>query len=280
MKTKNVLALAALSSCILLACTKNNIANINTVDQETTFELSTGQAVADNIAEDANSVFMEAAASRNLMGNNSQTILTTNSVSCANISVTPANGFPKTITVDFGNGCTATNGTVRKGKLIVTLSDLVRKTGSTAQITFDNYFVNKFKKEGSITWINTSNATAKGWQRKVTDGKITAPDGKFWLHSGMRDAVQIAGAATPNTLLDDVFLITGNHTVTNAAGKTRNCFITAALEKKLACENISTGKLRVEGANQTAVIDFGNGDCDKLATVTVNGSSPRIITLR
>ncbi len=280
MKTKIVLAAAAFISCSLLSCTKNNTANIITAEEETTFELSTSQAVADNITEDANGVFMEAAAQHNLLGGNSQAILTANSLTCASITVTPSANFPKTIVIDFGNGCTAPNGIIRKGRLSVQLSDLVRKTGSTALITFDNYFVNGYKKEGAITWTNTSTATAKGWQRKVTDGKITAPDGQFWLHSGIRDAVQIAGAVTPNTLLDDVFLITGNHTVTNSAGNTRNCFITEALEKKTACENIGTGKLRVEGANQTAVIDFGNGNCDKLATVTVNGGTPRTIILR
>jgi hypothetical protein len=146
--------------------------------------------------------------------------------------------------------------------------------------TLTDYNVNGYKKEGTITWTNTSTATAKGWQRKVENGKVTAPDGRAWQHSGIRDAVQIAGANTPNTLLDDVFLITGNHTVTNAAGKTKNCFITEALQKKAACDNIGTGKLRLEGENGYAIIDFGDGTCDKLATVSINGGTPRAIYLR
>jgi hypothetical protein len=75
-------------------------------------------------------------------------------------------------------------------------------------------------------------------------------------------------------------LITGNHTVTNANGKTRQCYITEALQKKTSCDNIGTGKLKVEGGNHNALVDFGNGDCDKLATIAIDGLSPRTIVLR
>ncbi len=281
---KNVKLFTAIIAVLFLAglqsCKKQYALIISTAEQETTFEISTGQALADNVTEDANSVFMEAAANRNLLGGNTQNIITTNCLNGTAVSVTPAIGFPKTIVINFGTGHTAANGIVRAGKITVVLSDSVRKTGSTATITFANYFVNGFKKEGTITVTNKNTATAKGWQRKVENGKITAPDGRYWLHSGIRDAVQIAGAATPNTLLDDTYLITGNHTVSNAAGKTKSCYITEALEKKVVCDNIGTGKLRVEGGNHIAVIDFGSGDCDKVATVSINGSAPRTIILR
>ena len=282
MKTKNLLVTIAITAVLfmLISCKKENATVINVAEQETTFELSTGQAVADNITEDANGVFMEAAATKNLLGSNSQTVITTNSITGAVVTVSPVSGFPKTISIDFGNGCTSSNGITHKGKIIVVLSDSVRKAGSTAAINFTNYYVNGFKKEGTVTWTNTSTAAAKGWQRKVEKGKITAPDGRYWIHSGIRDAVQIAGTNTPNTLLDDIFLITGNHTVTDAAGKTRECFITEALEKKTVCDNICTGKLKVQGDSHIAVIDFGNGDCDKLATISIDGGAPRTIVLR
>ncbi|MFN8252313.1 MAG: hypothetical protein U0V75_10560 [Ferruginibacter sp.] len=261
------------------SCKKTDAFADNTAAQETTYELSAGQALADNISEDANTVFMEAAAVKNLLGSNTQAITTGNVLNGAVVTVSSGSGFPKSIVINFSDGIT-TNGVVRTGKINVVLSDSVRKTGSNAVITFTNYSTNGFKKEGTITWTNTSTATTKGWQRKIENGKVTAPDGRFWLHSGTRDAVQIAGANTPNTLLDDNYLITGNQTVTNSAGKTSNCYITEALQKKTVCDNIGTGKLKVQGDNHTALIDFGNGDCDKLATVSVDGGDPRTINLR
>lgn len=280
MRIKSTLSIFLFTTVFFLSCTKSNTSNINTGEQETTFELSTGLAVADNFAEDANGILMEAAAKKNLLGDNSIPVVATNNLAGVNITVSPANSFPKSIIIDFGTGTTSSNGIERKGRILIKLSDMVRKNGSTAIILFDNYFVNGYKKEGTITWTNTNTATAKGWQRKTTNGKTTAPDGEYWLFEGVRDAVQIAGAATPNTLLDDIFLITGNQTVTNALGKTRNCFITEALEKKLACENITAGKLRVEASNHTAVIDFGSGTCDNLATISIDGKAPRTIVLR
>jgi hypothetical protein len=147
-------------------------------------------------------------------------------------------------------------------------------------MTFSNYYTNGFKKEGTVTWTNTSIPSTRSWQRKVENGKIIAPGGMYWLHSGVREVVQIAGTNTPNTLLDDIFLITGNHKVTNSSGKTRDCFITEALQKKTICDNIGTGKLKVQGTSHNAIIDFGNGDCDRLAIISIDGQAPRTILLR
>lgn len=285
MKQKNLLTVLAVTVMLLsfTSCKKQNVVIVTSEEKETTIELGTGQAVADNITEDANEAFMEAAANKNLLGNilTNQIVTTTNILSCASVSVNPASGFPKNIIIDFGNGsCTSSNGVVRKGKINIVLSDSVRKAGSTAVITFNNFYVNGFKKEGTVTWTNTSTITTRGWQRKAENGKIIAPDGRYWLHSGTRDAVQIAGTTTPNTLLDDIFLITGNHTITNSFGKTRNCYITEALQKKTVCENISSGKLKIEGNNHNAVIDFGNGSCDKMATISIDGNTPLTIQLR
>ena len=196
-----------------------------TDELETTFELSGDQAIADNLTEDANDVFMEIAVDNNVAGNFApQTVETTNIIACATVTVTPLVGFPKTIVIDFGTSCTH-NGIVRSGK-------------------------------------------------------ITAPDGRYWLHSGIKYVNQTAGVATPFNLLDDVFAITGSHSVTNAAGRTRDCTVLEALQKKVICSNIDKGKLKVQGPNHYAVIDFGDGSCDNLATISIDGRAPRTIILR
>jgi hypothetical protein len=280
MNTRKLLTLSAAAALLFLnACKKNNN---DTIDEyETTFELSGDQAIADNLTEDANDVFNEAAMDNNLMGarpvNPSGTM---GILGCATVTVTPATGFPKTMLIDFGTGCTAPNGVTRKGKITVVLSDSVRKTNSTAVMTFQDYFVNGFKKEGTITWTNTSQPGTKSWQRKVENGKITSPAGNYWLHSGIKNVTQTAGVNTPLILLDDVFSITGNHTVTNAAGKTRTGTILEALQKKTICENIDKGKLKIEGPSHYAIINFGDGACDKLATISIDGRPERTILLR
>jgi len=286
MKPKH-LAIAILftsSAIAFTSCKKTDSADKSKEEIETTFELSTEQAVADNLTEDANDVFMEAAAENNLTGQKPVGTLdafeSMGILGCATVTITPMMGFPKNIAIDFGAGCTSQNGISRKGKINIVLSDSVRKPGSTAVLTFDGYFVNGFKKEGTITWRNTSTANVKGWQRKVENGKITNPNGKYWLHQGIKDVVQTEGYATPRNLLDDVFSITGNHTVTNANNVSRTSVIVTPLVKKTICDNISKGSIKVEGPNHSAVVDFGDGSCDKVATISIDGGTPVTFLLR
>ena len=39
-------------------------------------------------------------------------------------------------------------------------------------MTFDNYYVSGFKKEGTITWTNTSQGGIKSWERKCEMEKL------------------------------------------------------------------------------------------------------------
>jgi len=248
-------------------------------EMEATFELSGDQAIADNLTEDANDLFMQVAVENNVAGNNfgPDSTPTNDFIPCATVTITPG-GFPKTIVIDFGTSCTF-NGVTRSGKINIVLTDSVRRTGSQAVMTFDNYYVNLFKVEGTYTWTNTSSVGTRSWSRKTENGKITSPTGRYWLHNGLRFVTQTAGVGT-YTIVDDVYSITGTHTVSNAAGQSRDITVLEALQKKNACANIDKGKLKVQGPNHYAIIDFGNGDCDNLATISIDGRPARTIILR
>ncbi|MFZ1371253.1 MAG: hypothetical protein WAR78_12770 [Ferruginibacter sp.] len=246
---------------------------------ETTFELSGDQAMADNIAEDANDMFLQVASENNVAGNFVPGSGTTNDfIPCATVTITPASGFPKTIVIDFGTSCTF-NGNTRSGKINIVISDSVRRPGSTAVMTFENYYINLYKVEGTYTWTNTSTPGTRSWSRRTENGKITAPNARYWLHSGMRYITQTEGVGTYN-IFDDVFSITGTHTVSNAAAATREITVLDALQKKNACANIDKGILKVQGPNHYATINFGDGTCDNLATISIDGRAPRTIILR
>jgi len=283
MKTKKLLFGLAISSLIFgfTACKKDNSTSSADNEIETTIEISTDQAVADNLTEDANDIFMEAAAENGLTGETPASPFESMGIlGCSQVTITPLVGFPKTIVINFGTGCASANGIVRKGKIFISLSDSLRKPGSVSVLTFDGYYVGGFKKEGTITWTNTSTVEKKGWQRKVENGKITAPTGKYWLHSGIKNVVQTAGYSTPRNLLDDEFSITGNSSCTNAKGINRTSTILEALQKKTICENITKGKVEFKGPNHSAIIDFGNGDCDRAATISIDGGTAVTFLLR
>jgi hypothetical protein len=224
---------------------------------------------------------METSVANNFSGNRPfSAAQSMNILGCAVVTVTPLEGFPKNISIDFGNGCTSLNGVTRKGKIYITVSDSLRKHGSVAVMTFHDYYVNDFKVEGTITWTNTSEPAIRSWERKCEDGKIIASDGRYWLHSGIKNIVQVEGVSTPHNLLDDVFSITGHHTITNAHGETRTSTIIEPLEKKVICENVDKGTVKIEGPNHTAIVDFGDGTCDRVATISIDGRDPKTFLLR
>ncbi len=279
MKLNKIFTLLSLTALFFLsACKKEKETN---EEVETTFRLSGDQAISESLADDANVVFLEAAFNAGLAnGRSSQVLQSTNTLSCASVSVTPQNSFPKTIVIDFGAGCTSQDGITRKGKINIVLSDSVHHPGATAVMTFDNYYTENYKIEGTITWTNTSTPNGISWTREIEDGKVTAPGGNYyWLHEGTKTVTQTAGANTPLNLLDDVYSITGNHTVTNAAGKSRTATIIEPLEKKTICHNVSKGKVKIEGPNHYAIVDYGDGACDRVATISIDGNPPRTILL-
>ncbi|MEP7144176.1 MAG: hypothetical protein ABI707_14935 [Ferruginibacter sp.] len=283
MKTGTLVIAIAVTSLIgFTACKKTDSTAQNDKDEiATTIELSTDQAISDNLTEDANDIFMNAATEKGLTEERPlEPFQSTGVLGCAEVTVSTTAGFPKTIVIDFKTGCTDAHGITRKGKINIILSDFLRKKGSTAVLTFDGYYVNDFKKEGTITWTNNSTASVKGWERKVENGKITAPTGKYWMHSGIKNVVQTAGYDTPLNLLDDAYSVTGNNSVTNSNNITRTSAILIALEKRTICENISKGSIELKGPKHSAIVDFGNGDCDKVATIAIDGGTPITFLLR
>ena len=92
----------------------------------------------------------------------------------------------------------------------------------------------------------------------------------------------IAGVSTPSRD-DDQYSITGSANGTDASGNEFTATIVDALIRNLApgCRRhfVKGSVLLQRSGKPDKSIDFGNGDCDDQAVVTVNGTS-HIITLR
>lgn len=280
---KAILAFLAITVCAttFTSCSKDDDETPLSPEMLQTVSMAREKAIADNVTENSHDLLMEVATDEGLMGNRS-TQLTTGArvLSCASVDVTPLVGFPKTITLDFGTGCTDAAGITRSGVITIVLSDSLRATGATAEMTFQNYFVQGHKLEGSINWTNTSTVNERKWTRNVVNGKITPPAGAaHWTFNSSRTIVHVAGAHTPMQFLDDEFDVTGIGSITNAANITRTDTILTALHKKFICSNIDRGTVKLTGSNHSGVLDFGDGTCDRIATLTIAGFPPRTITL-
>lgn len=200
---------------------------------------------------------------------------------CATLTVVtaPNNAFPKTYTVDFGtSGCAGMNGVTRRGKLIINLSRPWYQSGAIMVITRDNYYVQDNKVEGTVTMTNQTVAGgAPTWTRKIENGKVTKPNGRFFEFYGIRSVSQVEGVGTPS-VTDNIYKVfEGNHHVVKSNGNILDTTILEPLFKKAICQYIGKGKVRMTGTVRNGILDYGDGTCDNQAIfIDANGVSHTI----
>lgn len=211
---------------------------------------------------------------------------------CHTVTVThlnPPDVFPVKIVVDFGTtGCLGVDGHVRKGKIITEYSNRLLVPGARATTIFDGFYVDSIKVEGKHVILNSSaNTASREFTVDVTDAKLTKPSGNFTEWRSHKVITQIEGL-TSLTPLDDIFKTVGTasgHVKRGALLVSWESSTTEPLIKKFNCRWIVKGRIRTIRTNNTvnspwvAVLDFGTGDCDNKATITINGVSHQI-TLR
>jgi hypothetical protein len=204
-------------------------------------------------------------------------------VSCAVITVSPADttSYPKTVSLDFGTGCTDGNGVTRKGKVTYVFSGKILTPGTTVSATFDGYSVNGYQLAGTYSITNNSTGSGISFTTSVSGGQITFPDATSYSFSGTRTVTQTAGVGTL-TLLDNEYSITGHHNFSSSAGKSLVDSVTTPLIWKLTCPHIVSGTLGFSytnnGVTLNGTFDYGTGDCDATATVKV-GATTKVVTL-
>ncbi len=202
---------------------------------------------------------------------------------CADITITPHDStYPKTITIDFGNGCLGRDGKFRSGAIIIHLTAPLRRPGSVVTITFRDYFVNRVHLEGSKVISNLSDPPTHKWSVQVVGGKVTFPSGRGYSFQSIKVKTQVAGMDT-RIVRDDVYEITGRSQTGFNGGLTITLNTESPLVKKVACPWISDGKLKIKINDRVLFLDYGfpaGGQCDNKALLTWNdGNDQRVITL-
>lgn len=192
------------------------------------------------------------------------------------------NGFADsawTITIDFGDGIVGRYGWERKGKVIIDVQGFYKQEGATRVMTFDNYYVNDNKVEGTHTVTNIgfdSTEMAYVFDVAIENGVITKTDGKTITWNSNRQRKWTAGYDTPLTIADDEYKITGESHGTNSEGKAFVKTITSPLHIFLSCEYIQDGEVDITiEESKTALLNFGYSEgassCDEYAKLTYAG---------
>jgi hypothetical protein len=178
--------------------------------------------------------------------------------------------WPKVVTLDFGDGCEDKKENVRKGKIIITLRGRFKEEGSTRSVTFDDYYVNDNRIEGTKLITNTGREEGfLVFSIELEKAKILTEDGIEIKRNASKTRVWIEGEETP-TKWDNVFLINGTAEKINKDGVQINKTITDLLRAKDCRWPVSgTVEITTDGDRPLAVLDYGDGECDEWASVTI-----------
>ncbi|MDJ1479821.1 hypothetical protein QNI16_04935 [Cytophagaceae bacterium YF14B1] len=205
----------------------------------------------------------------------------------ATVTITPKgqNATGKVV-VDFGStGIKGRDGRTRTGKIIITYTAVAPTKGATRVITFDNYYVNGNKIEGTKT-ITFSNDPSNGVYTAniISSLVITKSSGKIITWSCNRTRAYNTNN-TPLNFTDDEISITGTASGTTQNNIDFNVVVSSPLVFKASCLPTS-GWVPVSGVLEvipvdvaTRIVNYGNGDCDRKVTVTVEEKS-YTITIR
>ena len=202
---------------------------------------------------------------------------------CAEITVTPNDStYPKTITIDFGNGCLGLDGKFRSGAIIIHLTAPLRRPGSVVTITFRNFYVNRVHLQGTKIISNLSEPPVHKWSVQVVGGKVTFPSGRGYSYQSIKVKTQVGGMDT-RIVRDDVYEFTGRSQTEFNNGLTITLNTETPLVKKVACPWISDGKLKIKINDRVLFLNYGfpdNGQCDNKALLTWNnGNNQRVVIL-
>ena len=186
--------------------------------------------------------------------------------------------------IDFGtDGCTLENGNVLKGKITLSFSGNFTTQEQTITYSFDGFYHNGIKIQGSKSITRTLKTTdllaaIHPVLTHTIDLTVTFEDGSVYSRVGNRTKEMVAGYDTKDIWSDNVFLVTGSYTTSKPNGNTWSSTIQTPLRYEMACKRpfpVSGTVLKVNNGNET-LINYGTGDCDNLATVTVNGVTTTI----
>jgi hypothetical protein len=195
-----------------------------------------------------------------------------------NITIVSTEGsFPKTITLDYGDGLELKNGTILKGKIIILLSAPPRTDGAVRTVSFENFYVDSTNIAGTRT---LTCSIVEGQNPKVNvvgNITLTFADGTTLVRETEKTREFIAGFDTPLYHFDDEISITGFTSSVCSEGYSHTATIQLPLIIKGECRFIVQGTVAIDKNDEPlALLNYGDGTCDNLATITVDGVTKEI----
>jgi hypothetical protein len=180
------------------------------------------------------------------------------------------NSEPRKMIIDFGSECEGKDGKTRSGKIIISSSSF-ENMSATQTKTFENFSVNGWSIEGVITKKVTLILEEKTRIAEVVEELTLTSEGKVGTCIGTMTRKHEMGEIHDRS--DNVISSWGEVVTQWQDGKTVTKTISEdnPLIFLHACRQIVSGILAVTSGENSWSINYGTGDCDKLATINRNG---------
>jgi len=274
--TFGIIALA-LFGLVLTSCNESDTIQEDLITEEIDLKAAETEAVIDKVSDESSAIIEEAYLMEEFP-------ITKSNVNdrylpdCVTITVVIVQNM-KTVTLDFGEGCELRNGNFVSGKIIMTYERDPEAASKMITYSFDEFYFNRKNVEGGGSILRErSNENSNPQSTKTFDVTVTWPDGLFASKVGVKVREMIEGQST-SAWGDNVFLITGNWTFTRRNGNVLSAKIIKELRRELACKFLVSGTIELSKNIDTAILDYGDGECDDLAIVSINGGERREIHL-
>ncbi len=187
--------------------------------------------------------------------------------------------WPRSWTFTYGEeGCEDFFGNTKLGSVHVTLTDFWKNEGSLRTITFDDFSINGNKQEGTRTILNTGFNDRQNltFERSFEDASYSRADTATMTWECDRQVEMIAGYET-FIARDDEYLVSGGASGINYDGNSFTVTITDDLYYKKCSFFPVSGIVTVEvDGGSSMTIDYGNGECDNIASMTLDGVTTEI----
>jgi len=193
------------------------------------------------------------------------------------ITITPFDAvtWPKDVTVNYGTtNYLCQDGRYRRGIINFETTGFYREEGTIVTITFDNYYQNNIKVEGTQIVTNTGRNASNNlvYTVEINDGVVTTQDNKVIHYEESTSREWVGGEPTVLEICDDNYHITGTQNGISSDSISYVLTVQTRLDVMVCCRWIRGGVLDVdiEGL-ETITIDYGNDECDHDAVVTILG---------
>ena len=287
MKTRNLFGIIALGAIFTIgSCSKDN----NSADSSLTSADALAANRMDKAANDVSDIVEDVYFLQNPSGAGKNSATSVSALPlCASVSAatTTPNSWERTVSFDNCpfNGNTLNGDIIVSGALPLPNANTLATTGYTINYQFVNFTHNNILIEGnrSITRkFASSQLSANNHPIHIMQLNMTAtfPNGDVYTRVGTRtrECVENFG---DGILINNVYKIYQSITNTRPNGAQHYHVVleTSPLKIDMACQyKVVSGVLTITGPSNSAVIDYGNGDCDNNATIAINGGAPTAFT--